>query len=174
MEAVPLLVRRLAPWVGTTKPVKMQKSKTLKAGELERAVRLAFLNNGFNGPVMVILDADKDCPASLGPRLKEKALTVAQGQEVSIVIAKCEFEAWFIGAAESLAGKCGLRQDLKAPPDPEGIRGAKEWLERNMPQNRRYSETVDQAKLVAAMNLDAARRCRSFDRFRREIERLIR
>jgi hypothetical protein len=143
-----------------------------KPGELERAVRGAFLKNGFGGPVLVFLDADNDCPATLGPQLKKRAMAVAQGHNVLIIIAKCEFEAWFLAAAESLRGKQGLRDDLAAPPEPESIRGAKEWLRKNMAKERRYSESLDQAKLVGAMDLGAAWRCQSLDRLCREIVRL--
>jgi hypothetical protein len=167
--AVPLLVRRLLPGVITAKPVRITKSKLIKPGELERAIQLAFATNGAEGPVLVVLDADDDCPAMLGPQLKKRAISVAEGQEISIVIAKCEFEAWFLAAAESLAGKRGLKQGLSAPADPEAVRGAKEWLTKNMSRNSCYSPTVDQAALAAAMDLNAARCCRSFDRFCRKI-----
>ncbi len=69
LEAVPLLVRRLLPEATTTKPFRLTKSNISKPGELERAVRGAFLSNGSNGPVLVVLDADDDCPATLGPQL---------------------------------------------------------------------------------------------------------
>lgn len=42
-----------------------------------------------------------------------------------------------------------------------------------MVPGRKYSPSVDQAALVAAMDMTAARPCRSFDRLCREIERLV-
>ena len=63
--------------------------------------------------------------------------------------------------------------DLSSPENPEQIRGAKEWLDRRMTPGRKYSPTVDQAALVASLDLHAARACRSFDRLCREVGRLI-
>jgi hypothetical protein len=93
--------------------------------------------------------------------------------EISVVLAKKEYEAWFIAAAESLCGECGLPQDLVGDPNPESIRGAKEWLSKHMPQNRRYAETTDQAALTNVFDMHAARRADSFDKCYREIIRLL-
>jgi len=93
--------------------------------------------------------------------------------EISVVLAKKEYEAWFIAAAQSLRGKCGLPQDLVGAPDPEIVRGAKEWLSRHMPRNRRYAETTDQAALTSVFDMQAARRADSFDKCYREIVRLL-
>ncbi len=90
-----------------------------------------------------------------------------------MVLAKKEYEAWFIAAAESLRGQCGLPEDLAGVPNPEDIRGAKEWLSRCMPRNRRYAETTDQATLTRVFDMQAARRADSFDKCYREIVRLL-
>lgn len=178
--AIPLLIRRIcnevfgAFAVKTARPVRITRSKLVRAGELERAIRLAQTANQAQGPVLVVLDADEDCPAKLGPSLKSRALGIAQPHGVSIVIPKYEFEAWFLTAAKSLSGMRGLREGLLPPPDPEAVRGAKEWLSRNMVPERRYSPSIDQAALVACMDLTAARSCKSFDRLCREIKRLLR
>ncbi len=177
-EALPLLVRRICNEllgvfaVSTTRPVRTTKSKLVRPEELERAIRLAQHLNEM-GPVLVVLDADDDCPAELGPSLKLRSLPFAQRGGVSIVIPKCEFETWFLAVAQSLDGCRGLRKGLIAPPDPAAVRGAKEWLSRNMEPGRQYSPTVDQAAFVARMDLTAARACKSFDRLCREIERLV-
>jgi hypothetical protein len=89
-------------------------------------------------------------------------------------MAKKEYEAWFIAAAESLRGHCGLSQGLIADPNPEDIRGAKEWLSRHVPRNRRYSEVTDQRELTRYFDMQAAaRRADSFDKCYREIVRLL-
>jgi hypothetical protein len=178
VAAIPLLIRRICNEmfgifaVKTARPVRTTKSKLVRAGELERAIQLAQSTNESNGPVLVVLDADEDCPATLGPSLKSRALPLVRGHGIAIVIPKYEFETWFLTAGESLSGLRGLREGLSAPADPEAIRGAKEWLSRNMISGRTYSPTVDQAALVAGMDLIAAKSCRSFDRLCREIERL--
>jgi hypothetical protein len=179
VEAIPLLVRRICSEIlgffafKTTRPVRVPRSTLVRAGELERAIRLAQIAIDRNGPVFVVLDADEDAPCELGPSLKARALMIAQANGLSIVIPKYEFETWFLAAAESLGGLRGLRHGILPPPNPEAIRGAKEWLSRNMTPGKKYSPSVDQAALVAAMNLTAARSCRSFDRLCREVERLV-
>jgi hypothetical protein len=47
---------------------------------------------------------------------------------ISVIMAKLEYEAWFLAAAESLRGKRGLPSDLKITADPEYICDAKGWL----------------------------------------------
>lgn len=179
VEAIPLLIRRICNELfgvyalKTTQAVRIPRSKLVRERELERAIRLAQINNGAQGPVLVVLDADDDCPVILGAQLKARALAIAQPRSVSIVIPKYEFETWFLAAAHSLRRKRGLREDLLPPPDPEEIRGAKEWLSRNMVPGRTYSPSVDQAALVAGMDLTEARSCKSFDRLCREIQRLV-
>jgi hypothetical protein len=179
VEAIPLLTRRICNellgifTLRTARPVRITKSKLVREGELERAIRLAQITNHARGPVLVVLDADEDCPAILGPNLKSRALGIVPPHSVSIVVPKYEFETWLLTAAQSLSGRRGLREGLLPPPDPEAIRGAKEWLSRNMVPDRKYSPSVDQAALVAAMDLKAARSCRSFDRLCREIERIV-
>jgi hypothetical protein len=180
VAAIPLLIRRICNelfgifMLRTSRPVRITKSKLVREGELERAIRLARITNHAQGPILVVLDADEDCPASLGPNLKSRASAIASPDAVSIVIPKYEFETWFIAAAQSLSGRRrGLREGLLPPPDPTAVRGAKEWLSRNMVPGRRYSPTVDQAALVAGMDINAARSCRSFDRLCREIGRLV-
>jgi hypothetical protein len=72
-----------------------------------------------------------------------------------------------------LRGRRGLPADLDPPPYPEGIKGAKEWLTRQMPARRTYSETRDQASFTAQFDLTLARRASSFDKCYREVARLL-
>lgn len=180
VEAAPVLLRRVAialyPTVRliTPQPIRLPKSKAARPGELERAVRFATLRAGAVGAVLVLLDADTDCPAELAPRLLARARASSGGKPVSVVVAKCEFEAWFLAAAESLRGVRGLDRDIDPPPDPEALRGAKEWLSGRMTGAASYKPTRHQAALAATFDIDAAaRRAPSFDKFRRETGRLL-
>src|SRR5690349_12666369 len=107
VESVPILLRRLAaewdPTIGfqTFSPVRISRSKIVKPGELERAVKLASFKAEACG-VLVIIDADDDCPAQLGPQLLTRAKVVVE--DVAVIIAKAEFESWLIAAAPSIAG----------------------------------------------------------------------
>jgi hypothetical protein len=177
VEAVPVLIRRIATALDPTlrlliqPPLRVPKNRLLKRGELERSVELAARKTGSTGSVLILLDADDDCPAQLGPALLHRAAQARSDLPISVVIAKREFEAWFLAAALSLRGQRGLPVDLQPPEDPEAIRGAKEWLGHRMEQA--YSETLDQPALAARIDLVQACRADSFDKCHREIVRLL-
>ena len=127
------------------------------------------------GGILILIDCDWDggCPAKDGPALLERAHKARSDLPISVVLAKKEYEAWFIAAAESLCGKRGLPQNLSPDPSPENIRGAKEWLSKQMPRGRRYSETTDQPAFTAVFDMDTAKRADSFDKCYREIIGLL-
>ena len=89
------------------------------------------------------------------------------------MLAKREFESWFLAAAESLQGKRGLKNNLQSPDNPEAIRGAKEWLKQRMENRETYRETIDQFELTKHFDLDQARHADSFDKCYRDIIRLL-
>ncbi len=149
------------------------KSKLLRPDELERAVELAARRIGSHGAIFIVLDSDTDCPAQLGPQLLQRAIQVRSDLPLAVVLAKHEFEAWFLAAAESLRGQRGLTKDLQPPADPEAIRDTKEWLSHRMESGRAYSETLDQPALAASFDLDIARQADSFDKCYRDIVRLL-
>jgi uncharacterized protein DUF4276 len=177
VEAVPCLLRRLAfewdPSVGfkAPKPVRQGRGKLTKAGGVESAVKLAALKDVSAG-VLVLLDADRDCPAELGPML---ARAKAVHEDVAVVVAKTEFEAWFIAAAPSIGGCRGLREELTVPNNVEEVRDAKGWLQRSMSHPKgAYSEVLDQPALAAQFDIAmAAENSDSFDKLCRELRALF-
>ena len=179
VSALPKLLHRLAaefPMVElrTPKPPWRRPRGSLVAPNgIEREVE----SNSWVGPsggILVILDADDDCPAQLAPELLSRAKAARPDLRVSVILAKREFEAWFLASAQSLAGRHGFQADMTAPDDPEGVRGAKEWLSRHRPKGHPYKETVDQAALASAFDIRQARKhSPSFDKFCREIEALL-
>jgi hypothetical protein len=179
VEAVPILIRRVAaslyPELSLVipHPIRVSRSKVVKEGELEREVELAAWNIGGKGAIFVLLDSDDDCPAQLGPELRLRALKARGDLPIAVVLAKCEFEAWFLAAAESLRGKRGLNNVLGPPDNPEEIGDAKGWLSRQMTGNRTYSPTADQPGLTAQFDLNQARNAASFDKCYRDIVYLI-
>lgn len=179
VQAVPILVRRIGERLDppryplVERPIRIPESKLRKQDELERAVRFAASRAGDGGAVFVLMDCDDDCPAELGPALLGWAQAVRPDVSIGLVLAKKEYEAWFLAAAESLRGSREIRNTIVAPDDPEGIRGAKEWLRQHMPAGRSYRETLDQPALTAVFDIDAARVADSFDKCVRELERLI-
>ncbi|KPK45901.1 MAG: hypothetical protein AMK72_10385 [Planctomycetes bacterium SM23_25] len=178
VESVALLLRRvLAEVMGehsveVGRPFRVKRTKVVREGELERAVQFALRDRRGAEAVLVLLDADDDCPAALGPALARRAQQVS-AKPVAVVLATRELEAWFLGAKRSLRGVRGIRDDAEPPPNPEGIRGAKESLSHNM-TGRRYLEVDDQPALADRMDLEAAKAaCPSFARLVREVTRLV-
>lgn len=171
--ALPVLLRRLAADRGqkveVRPPIRLPRGKLVQPAELGRAVQLAAKLVGSGGRVLILLDADDDCPAHLGPRLLAIGQQERADLRISVVVANREFEAWFLAAAESLAGRRGLVAEVEAPVDPETVRDAKGWLGGRM--GRRYSPSVDQAALAAVFDVEMARgRSASFDKFLREFD----
>ncbi len=179
VAAVPILIRRVASNlypalpIDTPRPMRVSRSKVVQEGELERVVELAARNIRAQGAIFILLDSDDDCPAQLGPALLHRALQVRGNLPIAVVLAKHEFEAWFLAAAESLQGQRGLQSDILPPSDPEAISGAKEWLSQRMEGTGAYSPTVDQPGLTARFDLNQARYVDSFDKCYRDIIRLL-
>jgi hypothetical protein len=180
VKAIPLLLRRVAATLGVHSvevqmPFRLPEGKLYKDKELERAVRFVSALVEPGGGVLILLDADADghdCPATEAPILLEKARRAAPRARVEVVMAKREYESWFLAAASSIAGKRTLPVTLEGPPDPEEIRNAKGWLAERMANG--YSETVDQPALSAVFDIELAKaRSRSFDKFVRSVAALI-
>ena len=178
-ESVPILLRRIASIVnpGLTleipQPIRVPKSKLTKPGELERAVELAARKIDGRGSIFVIVDADADCPADLGPSLAARANSARGDLYTAVVVAKKEFEGWFLASAESLRGHRGLSDALQPPDDPESIGDAKGWLAVRMTVGGSYSSTLDQPALTSIFDLTAARAADSFDKCYREAIQLM-
>ena len=179
VAALPILIRRVAAdlypelAIDIPRPIRVNKNQIVKDGKLERGIELAVEKIGGQGAIFVILDSDDDCPAELGPALLHRASQARSDLPIAVVLAKYEFEAWFLSAAESLRGKRGLEDDIHPPNDPEAIRGAKEWLSQRMENRRTYRETQDQPALTALFDIEQARRADSFDKCYRDIVRLL-
>ncbi len=178
VHSVPLLLRRLIGDIGiydigVARPFRVKRNKVVRSGELERALAMSIRARPAAGAVLVLLDADDDCPAELGPSLLERCRE-ATPLPTAVVLANRELESWFLGAKESLRGLRGIRPDARIPDKPESIRGAKERLSRNMEYNR-YIPVDDQPALVAQMDLEMAKNhCPSFRKLARDVAALAR
>ncbi len=179
VKAVPVLIRRIA-WdlypeitIIVETPIRAPRYQVVKDGELESRIELAAQKIGGQGAIFIILDSEGDCPAHLGPELLQRASQIRSDIPIAVVIAKNEFEAWFLATAESLRGQRGLKEDIDSPEDPETIRDAKGWLSKRMEDSRTYHETRDQPALTALFDIDQARKVDSFDKCYRDIVGLL-
>jgi len=178
VESVPLLLRRLihgqaAFTIEIRRPIRVKRQRVVKAGELERAVELAAMQPDCR-VIFVLLDADDDCPALLGPDLLRRAQAARSDVPCRVVLAKAELESWFVGSIESLRGCRGISPEATSPVAPEEIRGAKGWLTRQMPIGCTYLEVDDQPAMASRFDVEQARqKCGSFDKFVRDVEAIV-
>ena len=175
----PLIENIIASSVGTVYPRIMRpyqahwSSMVDKAQDLERYAEDALQGGGPDARLLVLLDADDRCPADLGPQLRRRLVARFPNNLVSVNIAEREYESWFIASAESIADRIGTTDPFSVPQNIEAIRAAKGWIERYLMAGK-YRETRHQASFSTMIDVPLARRrSRSFDRFCREIERLL-
>lgn len=122
--------------------------------------------------VLLLFDTDPDRrpPCVVAPELLRRVGAGRPDLDIACVLAHPEWESWFVAAAASLGDYLDLPAVL--PEDPETSRAAKGWIKRHF--RGHYSETVDQPKLTARMDLRVCReRSPSFDKLCREIEKRL-
>lgn len=180
VDAIPILIRRIAATAvpgavpRVARPIRVKRDRFLKENELERYVDLAARQAGSDGRILVILDADDDCPPQLASGILRRATTARSDRRIQVVLARREYEAWFLAAADSIAGHRGLSTDTTTPADPESVRNAKGWLTSHMPPGRAYKETRDQPALTNIFDLDQARHgAPSSDKMWRTVKQLL-
>jgi hypothetical protein len=170
VAALPVLLRRLAQWrtpevyVDVPPPIRVAKDRFLnRPDEFSRHLQLAAAKCGDAGWILVLLDADDDCPAQKGAEILDRAKGIVPHRRVGVVLANREYEAWFIAAAASLVGCRGfVFEAADADMDAEVPRNAKGWRAKRM-GGAGYHETTDQAAFSAVLDLKAAfERSRSF------------
>jgi Domain of unknown function (DUF4276) len=177
--AVPLLVARVArlldppAYINAFVSQRISRGRLVKQPHLEKAIEFAARAIGRQGAILVLIDADDDCPATLGPTMLQWASAARIDIPIAVVLAKREFEAWFLASAASLQGQYGSPPDLQPPPDPEGIRDAKGWIGKRMPHGQPYREVLHQVAFTKTFDLTLARAADSFDKFQRDIALLI-
>jgi hypothetical protein len=165
--AVPLLLRRLRDeaqaWgLEVGRPHRRRRTQLVKKDSLQSAVQVAALRENCAG-ILILFDADDDCPAELAPILEQWAREAAADIPCALVMANREYEAWFLASIEALRGRASLLPDATSHQEPEVPRDAKGQLELRMPRGASYSATVDQAALTAHLDLASTyRHCRSF------------
>jgi hypothetical protein len=99
VRALPKLLHRIAAELGvgglmTPTPMRVPRGKLTCPGGIERAVAALAIRVIGAGGVLVVLDADDDCPAELGPQLLLRARKARPDQRIAVVLANHEFEAW--------------------------------------------------------------------------------
>lgn len=160
--ALPVLLRRLNEWLPghcyaqALTPIRVHRDRFLnRDDEFRKQLLLAAAKCGEKGWILVILDADDDCPVTLSADIYQRAKKYVPHRRLSVVLAKREYEAWFLAAARSLDGCRGFRCPDDTPVDAEMPRDAKGWLRQNI-ESETYSEVLDQPAFTAQFDLQQA------------------
>lgn len=178
-QAVPILLERIkqasdAALQLKVSPLRLPRQKLVRSGELEKGVRLAAFTVKPPRAVLILIDAEEDCAAELGPELLARAKQATPDVPIGVVLANRMYEAWFLAAIESLRGKRGLAGDVPPVEAPDTVRRPKKFLTRHMGGSRAYSSKPDQRAMTRVFDMEMARRrSPSFDKCWREIERLL-
>jgi hypothetical protein len=179
VEAVPALLHRLANTFNCPDQLVVNYPIRVKSGSFfndtsyfNKLTTLALEKAASkNGSVLIIMDCEDDCPATIGPKFLNAAKAIRDDIPIVVGLAYREFETWFIAAAESLRGVYGLPNDLVTPATLDDIRGAKEWIGRRMPGG--YDPMLHQRIFVSKFDFTQARTCHSFDRLYEKLRPLL-
>ena len=168
VQAIPVLFRRLAGVAGVhdlqiATPIRYSRHDIVAGLGAERAASLARSRGAVS--LVVVFDADDDCPVEVARAVAEHFASAAPDLAIWVVVADREYEAWFLGAIDSLRGRRGILADVDSHADPESPRDAKGELTQRMDGSRAYLPRVDQPAFTALFAMDSAyRTCRSFRR----------
>lgn len=183
VSALPELLRRVwtellnGEYIDVLRPIRCKRDKLIRShfNELPRMVELAskLLNAKRDATpelILVLIDAEDEFACQLGPILLKRGKECRPDFDVSCVIANHCYETWFAAASDSLIAHLDLTGDSQLPTDPEQADLRKSWVSKRI-RRAKYSETVDQVRLTAAMDLSQCRaNSRSFDKLCRELE----
>lgn len=177
--AVPTLIHRVAREVSpevqivVPRPIRVARNRIIKSDELEKYITMAADYTEQSDGILVLLDANGDCPMELGPELLRKAQEIRPDRLIRVVLAKREYESWFLASADSLRGHYGIGLTCTAPPNPEEIQNAKGWISKRMSSRRPYNPTIHQQGMTRNIDLNMARRSRSFSKLYSDVEYLL-
>lgn len=185
VEAMGILIRKILihkgfPEVSVDKPFNAKGVGNLLQEETLRKFVRSALKRPNCGGILLLRDSECDCPKNIVQDLYKKIKDLLYPDiSLEVVIAKCEYEAWFLASlstirGERIKGREGLPPSLSLPFNKvEEIRDVKGWISEHLPFGRRYKETVDQAPMTSMINIDiASKRSRSFRRITHAIENL--
>ena len=165
VQAVPILLRKFYPEWKFPRPIRVKRNRVVKPGEFERYLQVAeatIMENGGTGAILVLLDADDDCPAELGRELLGRLAKCLPNRNAAVVLPKREFEAWILAGTS-------VGESLSTLPDE--CRSPKAKVKKAI--GGTYSETVDQPKLTAQIDIDLAKQqSRSFRKLCDDLSRI--
>lgn len=149
---------------------------------VEHYVRLALLRQPQADIILILLDADEDCPRSLADALLARVrIMVPADFPIGVVVANKEYEAWFLAAFASAKFRRALeeqglrprRHSLPRGMDVEAIADCKTRIETLV--DFKYKPTKHQPALTRILPFTSGmtRRSRSFRKLLKELHELM-
>lgn len=155
------------------------RAKLTRAQGLEKFVARAYYEPD-NAAVLVLLDADNDCPVTLAQELAARIVAQGARRPTAIVVAHRMYESWFLACGpvyvgKSLPGRPAFDQKFVVPdPRDATTRGPKAHIEKCLPGNTQYKETQDQRIMTSWMDIEmASANSRSFRRWMDALSQLL-
>ena len=176
-RALPVLLRNVFSELHSRFDLSFPVVKSNGRQKLEREFG-KFLQYAANRPdcegILVVLDADNDCPVEVASALKSKADSSGISHPIQIVCAHRSYESWFLASIETIRGTGGISDSASIEGRVEDIANPKAWLTDQMPRGRRYKETTDQPALSSRISIELAyANSRSFRQLCIAVKRLI-
>ena len=124
--------------------------------------------------ILVLIDADKDCPLELAEKLRSQCGDSGVNVPVEIVCAKEEYEVWFLASIDTIRSQAIIPTNSMPENLVETQSSPKSWLTHNMPLGKAYKPTLHQEPFTAHINLQMAYdNSRSFRRLCHALEQLL-
>ena len=182
VAALPGLLTRilLEKYNRTDVNVAQGKSKVVVAnGRMKLESKLEqFLQHAHNKPecdaILVLLDADDDCPVDESRHLSRRCEQFHSICPVEVVYAHREYESWFLASLDTIRGQGVIPDTVSIPTPVEDVNNPKQWLTDQMPPGRAYKETTHQASFSGLIDVELAyNKSRSFRRLCHALEQLL-
>lgn len=151
VQALRVLIHKLFPDWQVSTPIRCTKGEiTEHKPRFVSHLKLAQANireNGADGLVLVLIDADDDCPAEISRRITPRVSQEIESPSLIAVAKRC-YESWLIAGNTDFNGN-----------DPECLNG-KRWIKQRDP---RYNPRIHQPGYTSRLDIDLAiQRSRSF------------
>lgn len=175
VQALPVLLRRLAEHVAPEVPIQQPwRLPRGRFGTVALATAVAVSARRVTGPggILVLLDADDDCPVELAAHVRAAASPERISVPLSVVVADREYEAWFLASCLTVRQHVDVSLDFDFSDDPDGPRDSKYRLERHLTTGK-YSETRHQPAFSSLIDVEVASAgSRSFRKLTAEVSSL--
>ena len=125
------------------------------------------------GAILILLDADDDCPVTLARHLWQRCQEIGTRCPVQVVCAHREYESWILASLETIRDRAGIPDNASFAGDADAVPNPKQWLTDRMGRGQAYKETTDQPSLSSRIDLELQANSRSFRRLCHAVEQLL-